>query len=181
MRLLLTGRDVEISPAVRRLVERKLAKLDRQTERAVVSAQVVLALERHRHLTEVTLHARGDHIAHAVGDTGAWETSLVEAVDKVAQQLRKVKGRWEARKRAGSAVRRAVRGDVPAAARPGRPQHTSVRRAPRYPVKPMTVDEAALAIDEAEHPFLVFRNAETDEVNVVYRRKDGRVGLIEPE
>ena len=181
MRLVLTGRNVEISPATRKLVERKLAKLDRQVEHGVVSAQVVLERERHRRLAEITLHLRGDHIAHAVGDTSSWASSLVEAVERAAHQLQKVKGKWEARRRAGSTGRRAAEaaGPVVRAARARRA--APVRRGTTYPAKPMTVDEAALAVDETEHPFLVFRNADTDEVNVVYRRTDGRLGLIEPE
>jgi putative sigma-54 modulation protein len=63
----------------------------------------------------------------------------------------------------------------------GQPKVRRVRRVPRYPVKPMTVDEAALAVDSGDDTFLVFRNAATDSINVVYRRKDGHLGLIEPE
>jgi len=181
MRLVLTGRNVEISPAIRKLVERKLEKLDRQTEHAVMSAQVVLELERYRHLADITLHARGDHIAHGLGDMNEWETSLTEAVGKVGQQLRKLKGRWEARRRAGAVSRQAVETAGPVVRAARSPRSAIVRRVRKYPVKPMTVDEAALALDEAENPFLVFRNADTDEVNVIYRRKDGRVGLIETE
>ena len=129
MRLVLTGRNVEISPAIRKLVERKLEKLDRQTEHAVLSAQVVLELERHRHVAEITLHTRGDHIAHALGDMNEWETSLTEAVGKVGQQLRRLKGRWEARRRAGAVSRPAPsRPPAPWCAPRASPRSAVVRR-----------------------------------------------------
>jgi len=62
-----------------------------------------------------------------------------------------------------------------------KPRRPRVRRVPRYPVKPMTVEEAALNVEAGDGTFLVFRNAATDSINVVYRRKDGDLGLIEPE
>ena len=64
---------------------------------------------------------------------------------------------------------------------PEPPKKPRIRRVPRYPVKPMTVDEAAMAVDGGNDAFLVFRNAATDAINVLYRRKDGDLGLIEPE
>jgi putative sigma-54 modulation protein len=100
MRLVVTGRHVEITPTLKTLVERRLAKLDRVLSEGIVSAQVVLTLERYRHIAEITLHARGDHMLHGLGDTRAWETSLAEAVDKLTGQIEKVKGKWERRTRA---------------------------------------------------------------------------------
>lgn len=180
MRLVLTGRHVEITPELRTLVEERLAKLDRVLNDGVVSAQIVLTLERHRHVVETTIHARGDHILHGLGDTNAWETSLSEAFEKVSGQIQKVKGRWERRKRRARSPRTMPLAAGPAVAddevRPRRIIRTS-----RYAVKPMTVEEAALGFDDGRDTFLVFRNASTNGVAVLYRRKDGHLGLIEPE
>lgn len=186
MRFLLTGRHVEITPALRRLVDNRLAKLGRMLNDSLVSAQVVVALEKYRHIVEVSVHARGDHILHGIGDTGAWETSLNEAVEKISQQAKKLKGKWQERKRhAMPAKAVAVEAQAPGrrARRPAEPVDGRQRvvRPSRYAVKPMTIEEAALAIEDAREAFLVFRNATTDAVNVVYRRKDGNLGLIEPD
>ena len=164
-------------------MERKLASLERKLRGIGVSAQVVLERERHRHVVEITLHARGDHMLHALGDSGAWDTSLTEAVEKVIQQVQKLKGKWDERKRLGSArtVANAEAAKAPSRAAAAGSSPVRVRRAGRYPIKPMTVDEAALAIEDGAEAFIVFRNADTDEVNVVYRRKRGGLGLIEPE
>jgi putative sigma-54 modulation protein len=99
MRLSLTGRHLEITPALRRLVSTRVGKLERVLNDGAVSAQVVLAREKHRHLTEITLHARGEQFLHAVGDAGNWEASLTTATDKLAHQVEKLKGRRQERKR----------------------------------------------------------------------------------
>ena len=101
MRLDLTGRHVDITPALRRLVDRKLAKLERLLNNRALSAQAVLIRERYRHRTDITLHARGEQLFHGVGSKATWATSLTEAVAKIAHQAGKVKGKRQARKRRG--------------------------------------------------------------------------------
>src|SRR3982750_2260080 len=99
MRFELTGRHVEITPALRRLVEGKLGKLERMLNDSAVSAQAVLTREKYRHRTEITLHARGEKFLHGVGNTGSWEASVGDAIEKICQQALKVKGKWQERKR----------------------------------------------------------------------------------
>jgi putative sigma-54 modulation protein len=178
MRLELTGRHVEITPDLRKQVEKKLAKLDRLLKGGIVSVQAVLTLEKYRHQSELTVHARGEHFLHGLGDTNSWETSINDAIEKITQQLHKVKGKWQERKRRATPAK-VLSVAEPAPAPERKPRR--VRRVPRYPVKPMTVEEAALSVDAGDDNFLVFRNATTDSINVVYRRKDGQLGLIEPE
>lgn len=181
MRLELTGRHVEITPDLRTQVEKKLGKLDRLLKGGIVSVQAVLTLEKYRHQSEFTVHTRGDHFLHGLGDTNAWETSITDAIEKIGQQLVKVKGKWQERKRRATSARVLAAVEPEAAPTPAPSKKPRVRRVPRYPVKPMTVDEAALVVDGGTDTFLVFRNAATDAINVVYRRKDGQLGLIEPE
>src|SRR4029453_11209502 len=101
MRLELTGRHVDITPTLRRLVDAKLAKLERLLNDSAVSAQAVLTREKYRLRTEITLHARGEKFLHGVGHSAAWESSLTQAIDKITQQAQKVKGKWQERKRHG--------------------------------------------------------------------------------
>jgi putative sigma-54 modulation protein len=105
MRLLLTGRQVEITPTLRRLVDARLAKLQRRFGDALVSMQVVLSREKNRFVAEVIVHARQDHMLTGLGATGGWATSLTAAVQKVLQQAERVKGKWRARKRSAASVR----------------------------------------------------------------------------
>src|SRR5436309_2060832 len=101
MRLELTGRHVDITPALRKLVEGKLAKLERMLNDSAVSAQAVLTREKHRHRAEITLHARGEKFLHGVGSTGSWEGSLADAIEKLGHQAQKLTGKWQERKRRG--------------------------------------------------------------------------------
>src|SRR5258708_23707557 len=120
MRLELTGRHVDIPPALRRLVEGKLAKLERMLNDSAVSAQAVLTREKHRHRADITLHARGEKFLHGVGSTGSWEGSLADAIEKLGQQAQKVKGKWQERNR-----RRAKGAEAP------RPEARPARGRPR--------------------------------------------------
>ena len=178
MRLVLTGRHVEITPPLRKLVDSRLAKLERMLGDSLISAQVVLAREKYRYVAEMSLHARGDHVLHGVGSTASWPTSLTAAVEKIMQQAQRVKGKWQERKRHGTPVRSLAVGSGPEAEETGR-RRRIVRAG--YPVRPMTVEEAALKIGADRVAFLVFRNAKTDSINVLFRRPDGNLGLIEPE
>jgi putative sigma-54 modulation protein len=101
----------------------------------------------------------------------SWDEALSQAVDHLVQQGQKLKGKWQERKREARPVKRTIPG--PAAAR-------RIVRARRYPVRPMSVEEAARAVPAVLDAFVVFRNTDTDAVSVVFRRKDGDIGLIEP-
>ena len=136
MRLELTGRNVEITPALRKQVEKKLAKLDRLLQDGIVSAQVVLTLEKYRHLADFTVHTRGDHILSGLGASTAWETSISDAVEKLTQQLQKVKGKWQERKRRATSPRVLP---VPAEAPPA-PEPKTRARPPR-PALPGEADD----------------------------------------
>ncbi len=151
---------------------------------SLVSSHVVLSLKKFHHRTELTVHARGDHVLHGVGDEDTWQGSVKAAVDKIEQQATTVKGKWAERKRRSThlkAERRATPA-TPAKAVPAKaaPAQRVVRRR-RYAVKPMSIADAAVKVDVGKDPFLVFRNASTDSINIVYRRSDGHVGLIDPD
>jgi putative sigma-54 modulation protein len=190
MRLELTGRHVDITPALRRLVETKIGKLERVLNDSAVSAQAVLTREKHRHRTDITLHARGEKFLHGVGDSASWEASLSAAIAKISQQAQKVKGKWQGRKRQGGAK------DVPPAL-PGLRQAVAVRpvvrggslrarmprivRTSRQTIKPMTVSDAAKEMDVAREGVVVFRDPASAAIHVLYRRPNGELALVETE
>lgn len=184
MNLDITGRHVEITPALRQLIERRLAKIERLLNDSLVSGKAILTREKYRHRAEIILHARGDHTLRGLGEGNAWPISLRQAVEKLEQQASRVKGKWTERKRSDPrrrvpAVARAGAGRAAAAA----PDTAGPRvvRATRYAIKPMSVEDAALRLDGGEEAFIVFRNADTDAIGILFRRKDGNLGLIEPD
>ena len=105
MRVELTGHQVEISPGLRNLVDRKLAKVHRVLNDAGLSAGVVVKKERVKNVVEITLHARGERFMHAVGKAPTWQTAMTAAISKLMHQTEKVKGVWQERKRRGAAAR----------------------------------------------------------------------------
>ena len=196
MRLELTGRHVTITPTIRKLVEHRLARMARLLNDSIVSSQVVVTREKTRHHVEMTLHARGEHFLHGEATGRDLPTALAAAGEKVEHQVQKLKSRWTKGKRqgvsagkAGSAAPRPERagrqfaGAGTAAGSGGGRDGNEVRviRMRRPSVKPMTIDDAALEVGPDEGAFVVFRNAATDSVTVVFRRPDGHIGLIEPD
>jgi len=189
MRLELTGRHVDITPVLRRLVDKKLAKLGRLLNDSAVSAQAVLTIEKHRHRAEITLHARGEKFLHGVGAAPNWEASVGEAIDKITQQAQTVKGKWRSRKRRGTVKGEPIVGESPEAARvrPGRrPAEPRVRmprilRASRQTVKPMSVTDAARELEAGGDGLVVFRDTERAAISVLYRQANGELALVETE
>jgi len=196
MRLSLTGRHVEVTPALRQLVTRRLARVQRVLNDNVVSASVVLVLEKRVHTVEITIHARGDNMIAGKGSAAGWPQAFAPAIAAVMQQVSKVKEKWIGRKRraAGSKALNGGSRKVPAAyaaavaaASPTVPvtldgsATTLVVRKTRYAVKPMSLEDAALRIEAVNEPFVVFRHADTERINILYQRPDGRLGLIDPE
>lgn len=176
MRVDITGRQVEITPGLRQLIGKRLAKLERVLNDRAVSATVILSKEKYRHIAELVVHAKGDHTLSGIGSGDAWRLSVRQAVEKVEHQAEKLKSKWTEGKRRRGGTRTANVQAAPRAAAPRR-----VVRATRYAVKPMSIDDAALRVESGPDTFVVFRNADTEAVSIVYRRKDGSLGLIEPD
>jgi len=177
MRLDITGRQVTITPAIRQLITRRLSRVERILNDRALSATIILTREKYRHLAEIVIHARGDRTLRATGEGNAWNPSVADAASRLEQQAQKLKSKFTERKRSDNGKRTPNERDgAPPEAPPRR-----IIRATRYPVKPMSVDDAALSVESGPDAFVVFRNADTDAVSIVYRRKDGHFGLIEPE
>ena len=178
MRVDITGRHLDITPGLRQLIARRLAKLERLLNDRALSATFTLTKEKYRCRTELVVHAKGDHVMSGNGEGNGWPISVRQAVEKVEHQAEKLKSRWTEGKRQRGGVRgaNAVSAAEPRVV-PARPRV----RTSRYAVKPMSIEDAALRLESGEEAFVVFRNAETDAVSIVHRRKDGSLGLIEPQ
>jgi putative sigma-54 modulation protein len=193
MRLELTARHFTLTATLRKLVEQRLARAFRPLNDSVVSAQIVITREKARFHAEVTLHVRGEHFLHGEATGRDAQTALSASIDKIDRQLGKLKGKWTEGKRraispakAASAAPRPQRGAAQFGTglvqrEPDGAGQIRIIRARRYAVKPMSVDEAAIEVGDGRDAFLVFRNSTTEEINVLFRRPDGNLGLIEPE
>lgn len=178
MRVDITGRHIDITPGLRQLIDKSLARVERLLNDRAVSATVVLTKEKYRHKTELVVHAKGDHILSGLGEGNTWPLSVRKAAAKIEHQAQTLKSRWTEGKR-----QRKNNRDVTVAVESA-PEPTSARRVvrkTRYAVKPMSIDDAAQRLEAVPETFVVFRNAETDAISVLFRRKDGHLGLIEPD
>jgi len=197
MRLALTGRNLTITPALRLVVTQRLEKLDRLLHGSLLSAQVSLQVQKDRVKADVRVRTRGDHELAGHGEAATAKASVIDAIAKVEHQAGKVKGKWEARKRRAPAALDDALASVaaPRARRPSRraataglgepvlPAVTAVRvvRVRRVSPKPMQIDDALLRLDATPGSVVLFRDAALDRVQVLVRRADGHVGLVDPD
>ena len=173
MKIEFTGRQTEVPDEVRRLAERRLEKVGKLLP-SLTRAHVILSADKHRQVAEVSVHSRHLDLA-AVEVTTNPRLSVAGALDKLLRQAQRQ--RAKRRERKGSASPRLV----PAAPERGGDGAPRVVRTRRVAVKPMTLEEAALEMGGRTDGVLVFRDAATERVGVLFRRKDGNLGLIEPE
>ena len=185
MRLELTGKGIDITAGLRQLVTRRLARVERLLGRSLVSVQCILSKQKHVHRADLTVHAAGDHFFNGVGEARTWPVAVTSAVEKVMPQAHTQKDKWKDRRRADSkhvtTRRRGATSGVSAPPpRETAPAGPRVRKV-RYPLKPMTVDEAASLLEDNGETFIVFRDAGSEAVSIVFRRTGGNIGLIETE
>src|SRR5258707_6557632 len=172
-----TGRHVEVTPAIRRHVEEQFNKLQGIFNGSDVPIHVILAVEKNRQTGEVIVHWL-DHTLKAADTNADMYMALTRAIGKIEKQALKLKKKIIDRKqgaRPTAAVAPEPDGHLEATPRPPR-----IIAARRYAVKPMTAEEAALRLSRESDQFLVFRDADTERLGVIYKRKDGNYGLIEP-
>jgi len=181
MRITVTFRHVEPTPALRRYAEEKLARLTKYLRRPV-DAHVILSVAKERHVAEVTLNA--DHVTMvAEEETHDLYSAIDLALDKLEHQAQKLKAKRRSHKgqaAARAAEDREVTASVLAADRRSDSGAPEVIRTQRLPAKPMSVEEAVEQLESSRDEFLVFINASNQMLAVLYRRKDGNYGLIEP-
>ena len=172
MQIFLTGRNLEVTEALRRYAEEKVGRLQKYVEK-ITSASIVLSLEKYRQIAEVTLRVR-DLTIRGEESTEDLYSSIDLVVEKLERQLRKYKGKLVSQ---GNRSAKTQGAPTPLE----EDEEPQVVKTKRFAMKPMSLDEAILQMDLLGHNFYVFRNAHSDEVNVLYRRREGNYGLIEPE
>jgi ribosome hibernation promoting factor len=172
-----TGRHTEVPAPLKSLAERKLKKLERVLGR-ITNVHVVLAADRHRQSAEVSVNS--PHLTlTATEESADLALSLATVVDKLTRQAQRHLGKLRHRKRRAPKATALWSGVMTAGE--GRGAGPRVIRSRRFMVKPMTVEEAVLEVQGSDEGFLVFRDAATERMNVLFKRKDGNLGLIEPE
>jgi putative sigma-54 modulation protein len=170
MNIIVNGRHLEITPALKNYAEEKLKKFDRYLAN-ITEAIVTLTVEKYRHKAEVLLKANGMMI-QAEGVTGEIYSSIDEVVEKLEKQVKKYKEKLVSHRK--------TEGKTVAAPQSIETEQGKIIKKKRFDMKPMSPDEAAMQMELLDKNFFVFSNHSTGEINVIYRRNDGNFGLIEP-
>lgn len=171
MNIIVNGRHLEITPALKTYAEKKLKRFDRYLSN-IAEAIVTITVEKYRHKVEVLMKANGVLI-QAEGITGDVYSSIDEVTEKLERQVKRYKEKLVShRKGEGKASATAPEAMVP--------ETGKIIKNKRFELKPMSPDEAAMQMDLLDKDFFVFTNDSSGNINVIYRRKDGNFGLIEP-
>lgn len=178
MQITTTFRHIDQSDALKSYVEEKLDRVKKYIDEPIV-AQAYLTVEKIRHIAEITLTAKGITIK-ASEATNDMYASIDAVVDKIERQLRRYKERLKGHKPATDGRLREGRKTIVQAESVDEQQQPVVIRSEPISIKPMSVDEAVMQMNLMHKEFLVFTDSASDNINVLYRRKDGNYGLIEP-
>lgn len=174
MKLNFTGKNIEVTEALKDVTEKKLSKLDKYFQ-SDVEGNVIYSVERNWKILEITINLPGT-ILRAEESSDDMYTSIDNAVDILERQIRKYKTKLQKRYQTGETIR--FENVMPLKEEEDKPKIVKTKR---FGMKPMNVEEAVLQMELLRHSFYVFMNADSEEVSVVYKRKDGNYGLIEPE
>ncbi len=174
MKLTFVGKNIEVTEALKDVTEKKLGKLEKYFQ-GDVEGNVVYSVERNRKIIEITINLPGT-ILRAEESSDDMYAAIDKAVDILERQMRKHKTKLERRYKNGETIR--FENIEPLQEEEDRPK---VVRTKRFDMKPMSIEEAILQMELLRHNFFVFMNADSGDLNVLYKRKDGNYGLIEPE
>src|SRR5512144_967613 len=177
MQITTTFRHLEPSDALKSYADEKLERVKKYIDEPVV-AQVFMTVEKIRHCAEVTITAKGITIK-ASEETNDMYSAVDAVVDKIERQLRRYKERIKEHKPTSDTRERQIRKSVVEAASLETRREPVVIRTKTFSIKPMSVEEAVMQMDLLHKDFLVFTDASTDNINVIYRRKNGDYDLIE--
>ncbi len=176
MKITISGKNMAVTDALRDVTERKMSKLDKYFFEDV-PVDVTLSVEKNRQIIEVTIPFSGA-IIRAEESTDDMYQSIDKVIDVLERQIRKHKTKLQKKSKGFETIRFENIQSLPVGENG---KEASIVRTKRFAMKPMDAEEAVLQMELLRHAFYVFRNAESDEVNIVYKRKDGNYGLIEPE
>ena len=181
MQFQVKGRNLEVSDAIRSYAEQKLAKLERQLNDPRVELE--LAVERNpsiaaNHVAEATIWTHGP-VLRAREASSDMRASIDQLVEKLERQVTRYRTQGRTRRR--KAARAANESAEEVMSVVADEEEPLIVKTKQFTVNPMTPEEAVLQLELIGHDFFVFRSADTGDVNVVYRRRDGNYGLIEPQ
>lgn len=175
MRYKISGKNIEVTPGLKDAVQEKIGKLERYFNQDT-EANITLSVEKGRQKIEVTIPVKG-HIIRAEQESSDMYVSIDLVEEIIERQLKKYKTKLIDKKQSALSFSEAFLQEELEAP----DEEIKIMKVKRFGMKPMDPEEACIQMELLGHAFYVFLNADTDEVNVVYKRKNNTYGLIEPE
>jgi putative sigma-54 modulation protein len=180
MQFQVKGRNVEVSDALRSYAQEKLAKLERQLTDPRVELELVVEKNpsiAENHVAEATIWTNGP-VLRAREASSDMRASIDQLVEKLERQVTRYRKRARSRRRRAARANGPDQETIPVVADEAEPLIVKTKQ---FAVNPMSPEEAVLQLELIGHDFFVFRNSSSSDLNVVYRRRDGDYGLIEPQ
>lgn len=171
-----SGRHIDVTPALKSHTEEHFKKIAHVFDGKATKAHVIIEVERGRHRSEVIVNWRNEVLTAATSLADMYQ-SISQSIGKIEKQALKVKKKVIDKSHKAKRASSIAQADTEVAPSP---RAARIISSNGYEVKPVTADEAAMLLEEREENFLVFRNAESDGISVIYKRNDGNFGLIEP-
>lgn len=171
-----TGRHIDVTPALRSHVEEHFERIDHLFNGKPTKAHVIIEVERGRHRSEIIVNWRNDVLTATTSISDMYQ-SLSQSIDKIEKQALRIKNKVIDKSHRAKRASTIAQKESEVKPAPASPKIVTARK---YDIKPVTAEEAALLLSVEENNFLVFRNAENQKISVIYKRKNGDYGLIEP-
>ena len=182
----ITGRNFEVTPKIRKMIETKLSKVEDRLFSDVIEVRCVLRVEKYRNLCEILIVGKEHDVKAAQESDESMEEAINAAIDHVKRQAQKNRKKIRDHHR-GESSKPAVTDWVVQVLEPGKLRQTNDHNRPRIiktntlPILPLSIEDAAMKLDDSKNDFIVFRDLDTDRISVIYKRRDKNLGLIAPE
>jgi putative sigma-54 modulation protein len=183
----ISGRNYEIPPDVRDMVEKKLAKIEDKLFDDVIDVRVVLQVEKYRNICEILMVGKEHDVKTVQESDESMQDAINSAIDHLKRQAQKNREKIRDHHRKEGNGRKSVTEWAVQVLEPAQLREETEERAPRIvktnniEIRPMSIEEAALRLDDSKNEFIVFRDIDNDKVSVIYKRRDNNLGLISPE
>jgi len=186
----ITGRNFEVTPDIREMLDKKLSKIIDKLFDDVIDVRCVLQVQKYRNVCEVIIVGK-DHDVKTVQESDeSMQDAINAAIDHLKRQAQKNRKKIrDHHRKDGNSVKSSasVTEWAVQVLEPGNLRETGDHNRPRIiktnnlPIRPMSIEEAALRLDDSKNEFIVFRDLDSDKISVIYKRRDNNLGLISPE
>jgi putative sigma-54 modulation protein len=182
------GRNFDVTPDIRDLVTKKLTKVSERLFDDVIETRVVLQVEKYRNICEILVVGKDHDVKTVQESDDSMQDAINAAIDHLKRQAQKNRKKIrDHHRKDGNGRKSEVSEWAVQVLEPGKLREAGdhnrhrIIKTNNLPIRPMSIEEAALRLDDSKNEFIVFRDLDTDKISVIYKRRDNNIGLIAPE